>query len=276
MGAAATWTSVLAVGWQPEIRGWVVFFLSVITFVGTVYLIAGTNLGARLGFLVVLAGLFGWMATMGAIWWTYGIGLKGREPTWLPAEPAAIIRDGALLPEAEVVERSVTTTGDTVADAAAVADALESEGWILLAESDPRRGQAVASSDAILQNEAEEFAAGDYVSVAVYDRGGDRFPKINESLDFVAFFHTPHHALVEVAPVVPQRVEPGRAPARPKIDESQPRRYVYMLRDMGNKRQPAMLITLGSTVIFLALCWVLHRRDLTLRAHLGERIPAKV
>lgn len=276
MGATATWTSVLAVGWQPEIRGWVVFFLSVIIFVGTVYLIAGTNLGARLGFLVVLAGLFGWMATMGAIWWTYGIGLKGREPTWLPAEPAAIIRDGALLPEAEVVERSVTTTGDTVADAAAVADALESEGWILLAESDPRRGQAVASSDAILQNEAEEFAAGDYVSVAVYDRGGDRFPKINESLDFVAFFHTPHHALVEVAPVVPQRVEPGRAPARPKIDESQPRRYVYMLRDMGNKRQPAMLITLGSTVIFLALCWVLHRRDLTLRAHLGERIPAKV
>jgi hypothetical protein len=276
VGAAATWTSVLAVGWQPEIRGWVVFFLSVIIFVGTVYLIAGTNLGARLGFLVVLAGLFGWMATMGAIWWTYGIGLKGREPTWLPAEPAAIIRDGALLPEAEVVERSVTTTGDTIADAAAVADALESEGWILLAESDPRRGQAVASSDAILQNEAEEFAAGDYVSVAVYDRGGDRFPKINESLDFVAFFHTPHHALVEVAPVVPQRVEPGRAPARPKIDESQPRRYVYMLRDMGNKRQPAMLITLGSTVIFLALCWVLHRRDLTLRAHLGERIPAKV
>jgi hypothetical protein len=170
----------------------------------------------------------------------------------------------------------VTTTGDTVADAAAVADALESEGWILLAESDPRRGQAVAASDAILQNEAEEFAAGDYVSVAVYDRGGDRFPKINESLDFFAFFHTPHHALVEVAPVVPQRVEPGRAPARPKIDESQPRRYVYMLRDMGNKRQPAMLITLGSTVIFLALCWVLHRRDLTLRAHLGERIPAKV
>ena len=275
MGAAATWTSVLAVGWQPEIRGWVVFFLSVIIFVGTVYLIAGTNLGARLGLLVVLAGLFGWMATMGAIWWTYGIGLKGREPTWLPAEPAAIIRDGALLPEAEVVERSVTTTGDTVADAAAVADALESEGWILLAESDPRRGQAVASSDAILQNEAEEFAAGDYVSVAVYDRGGDRFPKINESLDFVAFFHTPHHALVEVAPVVPQRVEPGRAPARPKIDETQPRRYVYMLRDMGNKRQPAMLITVGSTIIFLALCWVLHRRDLTLRAHLGEQLPAK-
>ena len=275
MGAAPTLASLFAVGWQPETRGWVVFFLSVIIFVGTVYLIAGTNLGARLGFLVVFAGLFGWMATMGAIWWTYGIGLKGREPTWLPAEPASIIRDGSLLHQADVVARAVPTSGDSVADAAAVASALESDGWILLAESDPRRGQAVASSDAILQNEAEEFAAGDYVSVAVYDRGGDRFPKINESLDFVAFFHTPHHALVEVAPVVPQRVEPGRAPARPKIDETQPRRYVYMLRDMGNKRQPAMLITMGSTIIFLALCWVLHRRDLTLRAHLGEQLPAK-
>ena len=63
--------------------------------------------------------------------------------------------------------------------------------------------------------EAEEFAAGEYLSVAVYDRGGERYPKINESLDFIAFFHKPRYALVEVAPVIPQRTEPGRAPARP-------------------------------------------------------------
>jgi hypothetical protein len=272
---APSLAALLAVSWQPEIRGWIVFFLSVIIFVGSVYLIAGTNLGARLAFLVVFAGLFGWLATMSAIWWTYGIGLKGRESTWLPAEPASIVRDGGLLHQADIVSRAVPTTGDTVADAAAVASALEAEGWIRLAESDPRRGQAVASSDAILQNQVEEFAAGDYASVAVFDRGGDRYPKINESLDFVAFFHTPHYSLVEVAPVVPQRLEPGRAPARPTIDETQPRRYVYMIRDRGTKRQPAMLITLGSTLIFLASCWALHRRDLTLRANLGEQLPAK-
>jgi hypothetical protein len=42
-----------------------------------------------------------------------------------------------------------------------------------------------------------------------------------------------------------------------------------MIRDLGNKRQPAMFITLGSTLIFLILCWMLHRRDLILRQNLA-------
>ena len=50
------------------------------------YLILATNMGGRLGLLVTMAGLFGWMASMGIIWWSYGIGLKGREPTWKPKE----------------------------------------------------------------------------------------------------------------------------------------------------------------------------------------------
>jgi len=160
--------------------------------------------------------------------------------------------------------------GTATENAGAVADALTSEGWILLDESDPQRGQAVAASDDLLINQAEEFAAGEFVSVAVFDRGGERWPKINESLDFLAFFHEPRYALVEVAPVVPQRVEPGRAPARPKVDESQERRYVYMIRDLGNRRQPAMFITLGSLIVFVILCWLLHRRDLMLRENLAR------
>ena len=276
MGAAPTLASLLAVGWQPEIRGWVVFFLSVIIFVGTVYLIAGTNLGARLGVLVVLAGFFGWMMTMGAIWWTYGIGLKGPEPSWKPAEPITIVRDAQALVGAEILEVTPDVDSNPVATAENVGKQLIGEGWTLLDESDPQRGQAVAASDAIIQIEAEEFAAGEYLSVAVYDRGGERYPKINESLDFIAFFHKPRYALVEVAPVVPQRTEPGRAPARPVIDESQPHRYVYMIRDLGAKRQPAILITFGSAIIFVILCWLLHRRDLMLRENVsGERMPAR-
>jgi len=146
----------------------------------------------------------------------------------------------------------------------------------LLEESDPRRGQAVAASDEIIQQEAEELIAGEYISLAVYDKGGDRWPKINESLDFIAFFHKPHFSLVEVAPVVPQRTEPGRAPARPVVDETQPRRYVHMIRDLGTKRQPAIFITIGSTIIFLLLCQILHKRDLNLQQNLKEQSPAKV
>ncbi|GBL20691.1 hypothetical protein EMGBS4_07510 [Acidimicrobiaceae bacterium] len=267
--------SLLAINWEPELRGIVIVAIAVGVLVGGTYLVVGTNLGARLGFLVVLAGLFGWMATMGAIWWTYGIGLKGREPTWQPAEPVTIVREASLLQGAEILESPLKLTGDVVSDSSTVASALQNQGWVLLEESDPRRGQAVAASDEIIQKEAEELVAGEYLSLAVYDKGGERWPKINESLDFVAFFHKPHFALVEVAPVLPQRSEPGRAPARPVVDETQPHRYIHMVRDLGSKRQPAIFITIGSSIIFLLLCRILHNRDLKLQKNLKEQSPAK-
>lgn len=261
--------SLLAVSWEPQLRGYVIVAIAVGVLIGGTYLVVGTNLGARLGFLVVLAGLFGWMATMGAIWWTYGIGLKGREPGWRPAEPTTIVRSSDLLDDAEIMLTPMKPSGDPAADAAVASASLQSEGWLLLNDSDPRRGQAAASADEIIQKEAEELASGEYLTVAVYDKGGDRWPKINNSLDLVAFFHEPHYSLVQVVPVVPQRTEPGRAPARPVIDETQPQRYVYMLRDLGSKRQPAIFITLGSSIIFLLLCRLLHVRDLRLRENLS-------
>lgn len=269
-------SSVLAVSWEPGLRGIVVVLIAAVVLIGGTYLVVGTNLGARLGFLIVIASFFGWMMTMAAIWWTYGIGLKGPEPFWFPAEPISIVRDPAFLVGAEILEATPAISSDPTANAASVATELQAEGWNLLDEADPQRGQAVAASDAILENEAKEFSAGSYISVAVYDRGGERWPKINDSLDFFAFFHKPRYALVEVAPVVPQRVEPGRAPARPVVDTAQPHRYVHMLRDLGAKRQPAMLITIGSGLIFLMLCWLLHRRDLQLRINMSSKtLPVK-
>jgi len=269
-------SALFAINWQPELRGIVVVLIASSVLIGGTYLVVGTNVGARLGFLIVIAAFFGWMMTMGAIWWTYGIGLKGPTPFWFPAEPVTIVRDSSLLVGAEILKVEPTIGADPVANASLISTELQAEGWHLLDEADPQRGQAVAASDAILQIEAKEFPAGSYLSVAVYDRGGERWPKINDSLDFFAFFHKPRYALVEVAPVVPQRVEPGRAPARPVVDTAQPHRYVHMLRDLGAKRQPAMFITFGSGLIFLMLCWLLHRRDLQLRVNMSsETLPSK-
>ena len=268
---------LLAVGWEPEIRGAIVVIIGVVTLMGSVYLLLGTNVGARLGFTIALAGFFGWMFTMGAIWWAYGIGLQGRQPTWKPAEPITIIRDAKYFTDARLVDSIMLDDSATATQAAATAsEALESADWEKLPESDPGRGQAIAAADDIIQNKAQELAVGEYQAVSVFTRGGERWPKINDSLDFFAFFHKPRYALVEVAPVVPQRVEPGRAPSRPVIDTAQPHRYVHMLRDLGAKRQPAVLITLGSGLIFLMLCWLLHRRDLLLRANMSsETLPSK-
>jgi hypothetical protein len=263
-------SALLAVSWEPEIRGWIIVIISVVVLMGSTYLILGTNLGARLGFLVALTGLAGWMMSMAIIWAIYGIGLKGPEPTWHPSEPITIVRDGSLLNRTEIVEGSSDLKGLSSAEAAKkISDQLVAEGWESLAESNPQRGQAVASADEIIQNEAKEFAAGEYVAVAVYDKGGERFPKLGDSLDFLAFKHKPRYAIVEIAPLVPQRAEPGRAPARAQIDEAQPHRYIVMIRDLGAKRRPAFLIGFGSGLIFFLLCWLLHRREALLRKNLA-------
>jgi hypothetical protein len=50
-----------------------------------------------------------------------------------------------------------------------------------------------------------------------------------------------------------------------------------MIRDLGTKRQPAIFITLGSSLIFAILCWLLHRRDRFVLANAtGELNSAKV
>lgn len=270
---------LFAVSWDPEIRGIIVVLCMFLVLCGGTYLVIGTNLGARLGVLVSVAALFGWMAMMGAVWWVYGIGLKGREPTWKPATPISIIRDGTLLSNAEVIDVAIkVAAGASPAEVAAtVKKQLEAEEWVRLDDADPRRGQAAASADDIIQNKSKEFAAGEYLTLSVYDRGGERSPKINDSLDFLAFFHAPRYALVEIAPLLPQRAEPARAPAKPVIDSSQPHRYLLMVRDLGSKRQPAIFITLGSSLIFGILCWLLHRRDRFVLANAtGELNPAKV
>src|SRR3954471_10078488 len=68
--------------WDPEIRAILVVALAVVVLPGSTYLILGTNLGARLGFLVAFAGIFGWLSIMAVIWTVYGIGYIGDAPSW--------------------------------------------------------------------------------------------------------------------------------------------------------------------------------------------------
>jgi len=270
-------SALLSIGWEPELRGLLTVIIGTVALCGSVYLLLATNMGIRLGLLVALAGLFGWMASMGAIWWSYGIGLMGNQPSWKPAEPFTIVREGPRLLDAEVLDAPVVIDeGASYTDVAmATQDALVDQGWTKLPEDDRGRGQAIAAADEIVQVEAELFAAGEYQATAVYLKGGERYPKIGDEIDFFAFFHKPRYAVVEIASLVPQRVEPGRAPARPVIDESQPHQYVVMIRDLGTKRQPAAFITIGSTIIFLLCCWMLHRRDKIFARHTGAVVPAR-
>ncbi len=249
--------NVLAVGWDPFFKGLTIVIIAVAVLAGSTYLLLGTNLGARLGLLVALAGLMGWMFLMGAIWAVYGIGLKGKEPSWKPKE--IVVNDlGQARFDAARNPGLTAATNDVTVD-----------GWAKLPDDNPGRGQAVAAADEILQIETATLKAGDYLPLAVYDKDGGRFPNASfdlwkfgtVNLDYLAFFHREHFALVEVQPVVKQATEPGKAPPLPKADPDAPTYFVLMERDRGSKRMPAFWITLGSGLLFAILCNILHRRD---------------
>src|SRR4029077_13332199 len=75
-------TLAFALKWDPQIHGLLVVLLAIVLLPGSVYLLLSTNMGARVGFLIAAAGLFGWMTLMAIIWTVYGIGFTGNPGKW--------------------------------------------------------------------------------------------------------------------------------------------------------------------------------------------------
>jgi hypothetical protein len=268
-------SGLVAINWEFELRGILTVIMGVAVLMGSVYLVLMTNLGARLGFLVTLAAFAGWMALMGGIWWIYGIGLKGDAPEWKAVTGRTVIQNVELLHQAQVLDEPLDlSAADTpAAKSDALSTQLVGEGWQRVDESAPEFGQAEAAAGVFLEEEV--FKPGEFDVTKVYEIGGEAFPKpLGDELDLIAFWHKPLYSLVEVAPFVPLRTEPGRAPIIPEIDQTQPRQYVYMVRDLGSLREPAAYICIGSTIVFLGLCGLLHRRDRFVTRNLSRKALA--
>ena len=107
--ATSAASTLAAIGWAPEIRNILSVMVGLVVLVGSVYLLVGSNVGTRTGFLVTAAGLFGWLATMGVIWWIYGIGMQGATPSWHVMELNYSTSDFAGLEESTLEEAHALT-----------------------------------------------------------------------------------------------------------------------------------------------------------------------
>jgi hypothetical protein len=59
----------------------------------------------------------------------------------------------------------------------------------------------------------------------------------------------------------------------PQIDENRQREYVYMVRDLGARRQPPAVLLIGGGLVFAGLCYLLNRRDRIRRHNLDQPLP---
>ena len=91
---AALSTAVFAgINFTVTIRGVLVVMVAVAILMGSVWLLLSTNLGVRVGTLMALTGLFGWITIMSTVWWIFGIGWRGADPSWKTVD---IVRGGDL------------------------------------------------------------------------------------------------------------------------------------------------------------------------------------
>ena len=285
--------TLAGIAFDPQIRGILVVLVGVAVLIGSVYLLLATNVAHRLGFLLVLTALFGWMTIHGLVWWLYppGQGPIGKLPSWQVEEINHADLSQALLDDAHGIDTSNLPPTEEVDDATPEdIEQINEEfagdlnGWELLAAADAARGEAQTTADAEL---AEGVIPGleettSYVHRYVLETGGkpqragdsawDRITnRIGNTLRITS---PPHYAIVQVQPAIEQVVEPGEPPPPPEADPDAEIISFVMVRDLGERRLPAALLTIGSGLTFALLCVMLHQRDRVVAEHRSAPLPA--
>lgn len=248
--------ALAALQWDPHIRGALIVLTSVLILPGSVYLLLATNTGARLGFILAVTGLLGWLFLMSIVWTIFGIGLKGRANSWVAQE--------------------IVTGAPSQSTIDAMADFPDGKGWKKLELGDKALADAQAAADQVLAPAAPTAgghgAAGqpeepkfpppftnptDYEFKAGYEKGGDNELFTIGKHKFY-FRHSPHYAVIQVQEAFPRAEDDI---SKPKADPSKPLTTVVMLRDLGSVRLPPFIMSIFTGLAFFVCCYVLHQRD---------------
>jgi hypothetical protein len=267
-----------ALSWDPQVRGFSILVIAVAILCGSVYLLLATNTGAKLGLLLALAGITGWMTLMGILWTAYGIGLKGDLPTWKVQEMVSGDVDAATAAEVDDFPRGwrqLDSSDASLADAEAAADhALAASAQEGAGEAGHGAGEAGPPEP---EFEPPFQETSDYVHMAAYQTGGrdcwlpgalcsaratgDRNP-LERVVDKLkrGLFHEPNHVVIQVQPAISQ-VSLDGAPITPQPDPSREPVTLVLVRDLGNLRLPSAVLTISMAILFGVIVNALHRRD---------------
>ena len=292
--------ALLALSWNPGIRGILDVAIAVAVLCGTPLLLLITNNGARLGFHLAATGLFGWLTLMFLFWVIFGIGYKGPAAHWHVVEvsldtpnaltqvarnvpqpaslpdPAGYLKTNKLVKEAFVGQTKTPTLSDVVANDPTVEKQLADKlnGWRLVSTSDPIAGDAGATASTYLTTYGlnAPLPSTGFVIGSIFDKGG-KPRRTNDSIVgriayraeklgmWVTFDNPTHYAVVQARLTIPQVTLPGKPPPLAQPDPNQPVINLIMVRDNGKVRLPGTALFFISLVIFSILAYQLHRRD---------------
>lgn len=242
--------------WYPTILGILVVAAAVGLFCGSVYLLLGTNLGARLGFLISFTALAGFMVLLTTMWLFTASPLntlKGTTPAWRVEKVVHTLNDKSLLPQIRNAKHDGTKLATQPAQ-------------VLKAVVDARLVTQTPVANIPLAPNANQFAqfsaVTDYQETNYYEVGG--------STPMLLSWQSSHqklYAVVQFCAVVPVNQPFGLPPPTPVCDTSSPKNgYVIMSYDYGSLRFPPFVALVSSSILFVLGLLALHWREKDERA----------
>jgi len=281
-----------ALHWDPQIRGFLIFLTAVIILPGSVFMILSTNVGAKIGFVLAATGIFGWICALAIIWAVYGsnptTGMQGGAQGWVVKE----IVTGDLVAHSSV-PAVVTGFPNDAASTATLQNGGTVNGWRKISTGGPGLADAQAFADKYLTPavtvgevvpKPPRFAppfktTQDYVPIGGYAKQSTDYLlrigsyKVRWTIGWPTWWgaskghhelyirHPTYYFVIRVQPALPTVNIRGAAPTLPAADVTKPVTSVVMVRDVGSRRLPALMVALGSGLIFAVCCSFLHRRD---------------
>jgi hypothetical protein len=235
--------------WYPTILGILVVGAGIVLFCGSIYLLLGTNLGARLGFLVAATGLAGFMVILSILWVTTSSPLntlKGRIPEWNVKQYVSKLDQAQIKEVRKVSKKDKVDTIEAANVKAAVDERLVTKQPTAIEKPTPEDNK-FAKFDKVT----------DYQTVNTYEIGGSD----PEFLDF-QITHKPLFAIVEVCAVRPVETPFGVPPPKPECDPTSDKNgFMILERDLGQLRLPPILALICSLVLFGLGLLGLHWRE---------------
>jgi len=193
--------------WNPTLLGVLVVVSGIVLFCGSIYLLLGTNLGARLGFLVAFTGLMGFMVVLAIMWMITASPLntiKGRVAAWEVQEIVPDLADAKTEEARDIVEQGEKVDAPEAANVKAAVD----EAIV--------PGDEAAAEEGGGDDEFVQFTGvTEYLTLDTYETGGGK----PNPLDF-EFTHDPLIAVVQYCEVVDVEVPFGLRHLSPSATRS--------------------------------------------------------
>jgi hypothetical protein len=237
--------------WYPTILGILVVVSAIVLFMGSVYVLLGTNVGARLGFLITFTSLMGFLMILSLLWLTTASPLespKGRVQSWSVIESVSDLSKAKTTAVHGANDKQHRASSTDASNVAAAVDAA-----LITKKSTPTVTYTPNDNRFAKFDDVTKF-----MIVQTWTVGGSK-PQFWKG----EFNHATKYAVIEYCATAPQTQTFGLPPLPPECASGADAQKGYLIAqfDYGTLRLPPFVVFLITGILFGLGLLMLHWRE---------------